>query len=283
MDSSEEDGDDSHISKQILVFGSAGTGKTSFVNALTEGKMPTGDGAVGVTFESNAILVNRDGVKYRIIDTVGLNETDKGAVSSEHAVNALVQLLKRVEGGLNLMVMVVQKGRIHESTLDNYRLFVENMTFSDVPLLVVVTHCERETGNMQGWVDANREDFLSRGIAAKEFLATTFATPNPEFDNVEVMEWKIRQSIHLSWGAIDEHSTRKRVDFMKLNGGFMGIARKINKYITRHVGAAAESVSDPCFNTFQRMDNADDRTLTVNEAQEPRNLVSRLWSSFVKG
>ncbi len=46
-------------------------------------------------------------------------------------------------------------------------------------------HCERETGGMQSWVDDNREDFLSRGLEGKEFVATTFVTPDPEIDNVE--------------------------------------------------------------------------------------------------
>ena len=273
------DGDDSLMSKKVLVFGSAGTGKTSFVNALTGGVMSTGGGAKGVTFGSSEIFVDHGGVKYSIIDTVGLNEADEGTVSGEDAVKGLVQLLERSKGGINLMIMVVKNGRIHESTLDNYRMFVEKMTFRDVPLVVVVTHCEREAGNMQGWMDANREDFLSRGIEGKEFVATTFVTPDPEIDNVEAMEKRIALSIDLSWAAIDKHSTPKRVDFIKLNGGMRGLARRMFKSLTRHVGAAAEMVGDARVNTSERVDIVDHDD-NVKKEEEPKPKKWGLLSVF---
>eukprot|EP00903_Cladosiphon_okamuranus_P018890 g17373.t1 len=270
-----EAGNRSPTAKQILVFGSAGTGKTSFINNLTGGNLPTGDGAVGVTLESTEVSIDRDGVEYLFIDTVGLNEAESGGVSGKEAVTALVKLLRRTEGGLNLMVMVVQKGRILAPTLDNYKLFVETMTHNKVPLLVIVTNCEREEGDMQGWVDANRADFSSRGIKAKGIIATTFATPNPDVDNEEALKGKVGQSVDLSWAAIQEHSTSKRVDFMKQSGGFLRIARKMYNslvnYFARLVGSSSAMymwVSKDYVKLIQQAGNIDDRKVAAKAAKE---------------
>lgn len=224
MHNSKEVGGDSSSAKKILVFGSAGTGKTSFVNALSKADMATGSGARGVTFASNEVCVSRDGVDYQIIDTAGLNETAKGRMSDTDAVMSLRKLLQRMKGGLNLIVMVMKKGRIDESTLDNYRLFVETMTAKAVPLLVVVTHCEREVGGMQDWVRANGDDILSRGIDAKEIVATTFVTPDPRFDDVEFMQNKVDEAVESSWAAIRHCATTNRVDFLA-HGGWVGVSR----------------------------------------------------------
>ncbi|CAN0411322.1 unnamed protein product [Pylaiella littoralis] len=237
-------GVDSDAAKHVMVFGSSGTGKTSFVNAITGGNMPTGNGASGVTLESHEFRASHDGVDYRIVDTAGLNEADRGAVSGYDAVKGLVQLLKRTEDGLNLMVMVVEKGRLHASTLDNYKLFVGEMTFNLVPLLIVVTHCEREDGDMQGWVDANMQDIVSRGIRARKIVATTFITPNRDLDNVVAMNRKVRHSVDLSWDAIRTCATASRVDFLGQGGGVKVTARKMYNAVARHIGAGAVRVSE---------------------------------------
>lgn len=86
--------DDPEKGKHVLVFGSAGVGKTSFINALTGESMQTNAGTRGVTLKSQEVGVSRDGVDYRIIDTAGLDEADGGDVSGADAVRSLVKLLK---------------------------------------------------------------------------------------------------------------------------------------------------------------------------------------------
>lgn len=225
-------GTDSLTAKQILVFGSAGTGKTSFVNAITGENLPTGDGASGETLASQEVFTSRGRVDYRIIDTVGLNEARNGGVSSAQALTGLVHLLSRTEGGLNLMVMVMKKGRIFAAEENNYKLFVQTMADNKVPFVIVVTGCEREHEDMQGWVEANRQAFDKVGIGRHAIVATTFVTPDPEFDrDVEAMGRKVQKSVELSWGAIEKHSTAERVDFMKMNGGFLSIVRKMYNFV----------------------------------------------------
>lgn len=218
--------------KQVLVFGQAGTGKTSLINALTGKNLKTGNSAKGITLTSTEVMCEHDGVDYRIVDTVGLNEADKtGGVSAKESLTALVKLLHSIEGGLNLMVMVMQVGRIHSAVDDNYKMFVQTMASNTVPLVIVVTHCEREKGDMQGWVETNREDFIRQGIKAEAIVATAFVTPDPEVDNVEAMQRKVKISVEKSWGAIKQKATKERVDFMKKNGGFLSTIRKMYNFV----------------------------------------------------
>ena len=238
------DGDYERV-KHILVYGSAGVGKTSFVNALSGESIPTNGGARGVTLKSQEVVTRRDGVDYRVIDTAGLDEAHRGAVSSAGAVGALVRLLKRSKDGLNLMVIVVKKGRIHASTLDNFELFVKKMGGEKVPVLIVVTHCEREDGDMQGWVDINGRDFISRGMGFTGMVATTFMTPDAQFDNVERMQAKVDHSIELSWGAIQAWATDTPVDFVKEKGGLINVLRDMYDSVARLFGDKALWVSDP--------------------------------------
>ncbi|CAN0522732.1 unnamed protein product [Ectocarpus sp. 12 AP-2014] len=249
----------SDADKHVLVFGSSGVGKTSFINALTGGTMPTGSGARGVTLESHEFRTSRDGVDYRIVDTAGLNEADRGTVSGIDAVKGLVRLLKRTEGGLNLAIMVVPKGRIHASMMGNYKLFVEEMMSNMVPLVIVVTHCEREGGDMQGWVRDNKQDFLSRGISAQKMVATTFISPNPEIDNVAAMNTKVELSVELSWDAIRRYATAQRVDFMGQGGGFQETARKMYNSVARRIGTGAVWVSSAFVRLIQRVVGLDER------------------------
>ena len=246
------DGDSNKV-KHVLVFGSAGVGKTSFVNAVGGESMPTNGGTRGVTLKAQEVLTRRDGVDYRIIDTAGLDEADGGAVSSVGAVTALVKLLKRSKKGLNLMVMVVKKGRIHASTLNNFELFVKKMGGKKVPLLIVVTHCERENGDMQGWVDVNGRDFISRGIVFSRMVATTFMTPDVEFDNVEHMQAKVNQSIELSWGAIQACVTDTPVDFVKEKGGFIGVLRDMYNSVARLFDNKPMWLSEPLVRMVEKL------------------------------
>lgn len=226
---------DTSGAKQVLVFGQSGTGKSTLINALTGSNLKTGSDAKGISLSSTAVTREHNGVNYRIIDTIGLNEADEtSGVCGAEALTALVKLLGSIEGGLNLMVMVINLGRIHSAVDDNYKMFVKTMTADKVPLIIVVTRCERETqatGDMQGWVERNRHHFVKQGIKAEEMVATTFITPNPETDNVENMQRKVNKSIELTWKAIEEKAASERVDFMKMNGGFLSIIRKMYNFV----------------------------------------------------
>lgn len=98
--------DPSGVPRRVLIFGSSNVGKTSLCNALTGGNRPTSDGAAGCTFKSHSTLVTYRGVRYELIDTVGLNETDGGTVQSAEAMQNLLALLKSTKDNGGYVVLL---------------------------------------------------------------------------------------------------------------------------------------------------------------------------------
>lgn len=66
--------------RNVVVFGSSGVGKTSLVNGLTGQNLEVGGGSRGVTFGCKHVPASYNGNDYDIIDTAGLNEAEGGTV-----------------------------------------------------------------------------------------------------------------------------------------------------------------------------------------------------------
>lgn len=80
----------------------------------------------------------------------------------EFAVTELINLLKSLQGGISLLVFVIEKGRIKKSLYENYKLFVEAICMKNVPVVLVITHCEMETTPGIWWKE-NRSHFDKYG------------------------------------------------------------------------------------------------------------------------
>src|SRR5207245_1062870 len=102
---------------------------------------------------------------FTLIDTAGLNEADGGEVPAGDAVAALVQLLKRIQDGVALLVFVKQRGRILKQDKDNYDMFVKEMVESKVPVVAIITGCEGS--DMQRWPLENQAEFTAEGMDFK--------------------------------------------------------------------------------------------------------------------
>ncbi|RKH81782.1 GTP-binding protein, partial [Corallococcus praedator] len=129
---------------RVLVFGTTGTGKTSLCNELTGGNQRVSDAAQGVTFKSYTYkeLEISEGKSLIITDTVGLNESARGSVSSRDAVKALIKLLRDSEEGYNLLIQVFRIPRITQAEESNYEFFVKTITQAKIPAILVATGCE---------------------------------------------------------------------------------------------------------------------------------------------
>jgi len=159
---------------RALVFGSAGVGKTSMLNELTNQSLPTSDGAIGCTFETTSFPPSvYDGVTYEFIDTAGLNEPKSGKVSAGVAIRNLLQLLKTSKEGFNLLVYVISAGRITQMHVDNYKLFVDVITESKIPVICVVTGCENYEPT-QKWADDNNGEFKKAGMHFRQIVGVCF-------------------------------------------------------------------------------------------------------------
>lgn len=160
--------DSNSTTKTILIFGASGAGKSSLINTLTGSKLDTGGGPKGVSTECSVVKCTYKNITYKIIDTPGLNESQGGTVPAEEACKQVMSVVKTVRKA-NLLVMVVSGRRTtHEKA--NYDLFVKTMTKNLVPLIIVVTHCEGEDGDIQSCMREYKETFDVDGMKFQELV-----------------------------------------------------------------------------------------------------------------
>lgn len=160
---------------KVLVFGSTGSGKTSLCNAVSGQSYPTASSARGVTFQSTMYPPFRsNGNWYSLTDTVGLNESSDGTVSSDESIAQIIKLIHNSRDGYNLLVHVMRAPRITQSHVDNYKFFSEKLAGSNIPTILVVTGCENEEP-MDAWARKNSKEFQKGGMNYVGIFATCFA------------------------------------------------------------------------------------------------------------
>lgn len=160
---------------RVLVFGTAGTGKTSLCNALTRQNNKVGDGVLGVTFETcHYSSFKFDNGQYVITDTVGLNESAKGKIPSKVAFKNLLTLLKESQDGYSLLIHVFRIPRITQTETDNFDFFVKAVCESKIPVLLVATGCENREP-MSQWAEENSSTIKELGLDYNDIVCTSFA------------------------------------------------------------------------------------------------------------
>ena len=127
--------------------------------------------AGGSTFESKAYDVDINEYHYVFHDTVGLDDGTSISLSPQEAIKALYQLLRKVEGGVSLLVYV-HRGKIKPSQVENYKLFSHVICKSMVPTALVVTGLE-EVDLMDEWWQANKGLYDELGISTKHHACIT--------------------------------------------------------------------------------------------------------------
>lgn len=146
---------------------------------LGQNRADVSDKAVGCTFN----FQKYDTPNFNLYDTVGLSEggmdavdilnkekirilffvdSANGTVRPDLAMKQLMTLIKSLKDGVSLLVFVIEKGRVKKSLSENYNLFVDGLCMKNVPVVLVITHCEMET--VQGtWWQENQQHFEEYG------------------------------------------------------------------------------------------------------------------------
>ncbi|KAF5371095.1 hypothetical protein D9757_010811 [Collybiopsis confluens] len=139
--------------KNVILFGSTGSGKSSVVNMLLapgSAKATVSSKATGCTFQSESYIVEVENTKYKVWDTAGFDEGGEGKVS------------KSDSGGVSLLVFVM-KGRVTNTAQQNYEMFYRGFCEAKVPVVIVVTGMEEENEDGDSrWWEANRRYFDAR-------------------------------------------------------------------------------------------------------------------------
>ncbi|EAU81619.1 hypothetical protein CC1G_02635 [Coprinopsis cinerea okayama7 len=144
--------------RNIVLFGESGCGKSSIVNMLLEEeRAQTSSSAVGCTGRSTPYRCNLRGHEFTIWDTCGLNEGEQGTIQDMQAVAALYHLLKKLQDGVSLLVFCMRAPRITDTAHKNWKLFREIVCQKRVPIVVSVTHLEKEEDMDNWWVENERE------------------------------------------------------------------------------------------------------------------------------
>lgn len=160
--------------KNVIVFGESGSGKSSLVNLLLgQNEANVSDKAVGCTFEFKKYEM----AEYNLYDTVGLSEGSVGTRTQAQAIKQLLQLLKSLGDGVSLLIFVIERGRIKKSLEDNYKLFIDTICMKKVPVVLAITHCEME--NEPGtWWKENKEHFDKYRMTFNAVVSGTALHPN---------------------------------------------------------------------------------------------------------
>jgi len=105
-------------------------------------------GASGCTPSNQPYPIPPGDDNYMFWDTAGLNEADDGTVSSQAAVQNLLNLVK--DHGVNLLIYCIRE-RLPNITRVNYDLFWETICRKEVPILLVVTGLEGKHDMNEWW------------------------------------------------------------------------------------------------------------------------------------
>lgn len=74
---------------------------------------------------------------------------------NRQAVESLTALLRSLENGVSLFILVMKQSRITKPVVDKYHLFVKFVSKNQVPVVLVKTGCEMDE-NPGEWLQTNK-------------------------------------------------------------------------------------------------------------------------------
>ncbi|KAF8840482.1 hypothetical protein BDN67DRAFT_637491 [Paxillus ammoniavirescens] len=178
--------------RNIVFFGETGTGKSSAINLIAGSSVADTNNDTGACTRVSACYKTmiRD-EPFKLWDTRGLGEAGffhslfKGGPEGELR-KFLRERYQRQE--IDLLVYCVRGSRAKEALLKNYKTFCAMTRQLAAPVVIVVTHLEREK-NMEDWWERNESSLRRLGMEFDGHACIT-AIPNHTRENVS------KQTLH---------------------------------------------------------------------------------------
>ena len=149
------------IIHNVILFGEAGSGKSSLVNMIVgEPVAKTSNAAGGCTFQNEVYIAKLGNTTFQIYDTAGLNEGEQGRVPHWKSIHNLYTLIRELNG-VSLLVYCM-RGRIKENAMANWTLFNKVICGEKVPIIAVVTGLEEEDDPDEWWRREENKDLFRR-------------------------------------------------------------------------------------------------------------------------
>ncbi|KAH7923779.1 hypothetical protein BV22DRAFT_1068031 [Leucogyrophana mollusca] len=194
-------------SRNVVIFGETGAGKSSLVNMIVGSRVAaTSQQAAPCTLDAQDYEAYIDGQQYRIYDTVCLNEPKK-LEQKKHNLAAIEKAYRLIAslvdvGGVHLLIFCFRAGRFTEDSRRAYLLFSEFICESQVPVVIVITHLEK-TVPMEDWWADNQHQFDFCDVPAVAHACVT------TLDGDELHQQKYNESRKHVCELLQQHAAGK--------------------------------------------------------------------------
>ncbi|KAG2140960.1 P-loop containing nucleoside triphosphate hydrolase protein [Suillus bovinus] len=161
--------------KNIVLFGEAGAGKSSVVNLMAGKEVAkTSLSMQRCTLHWQDYVIDFDGESYKVFDTLGIEESGLEMKEYLAAVANAYRFIKALdaEGGVDLLLFCIRAGRFTAALQSNYRFFHEFLCDKKVPIVLAITNLEREE-RMEDWWEREHSIFTEYQIHVADHACIT--------------------------------------------------------------------------------------------------------------
>jgi len=173
----------SDMSKNVVIIGQSGAGKSSLINMICPGaNAPTSNDTFGCTQVEKGYTCNLGRqISCQVHDTIGLEEGRWGFLPDKKAQKQLKTYLNDSRKSWHLVVYCMPGSRgLKKSHARNFKKFKSVADKLGVPVVVVVTNLEDFRGSLENWWLENLDTLKNLGIPDTTKHACVTALPKEE-------------------------------------------------------------------------------------------------------